>query len=124
MYFSFRPPEQKAVGLKQFRATFVRQTIDALVAQRYRDRVAAVMDATGQGRDEHLPVHGLCQRHPSLRYRRPLHRLAHAAIDIVRGNRPNRGSLPGHRPAGDSAVVLLTMRQPLPSAEPDRRPTT
>ncbi len=46
MYFSFGPPEQKAVGLKQFRATVVRQTIDAFVAQRYRDRVAAVMDAT------------------------------------------------------------------------------
>lgn len=37
------------VGLKQFRATFVQRTIDALVAQGYCSRAAAdaVMDATG-----------------------------------------------------------------------------
>ncbi len=58
------------VGLKQFRATFIQRTIDALVAQGYRGRAAAdaVMDATGHTKLGTVLNHdGRIRRQDSLR---------------------------------------------------------
>lgn len=66
-------------GLKTFRATYVQQSIDALVAAGYRERAAAeaVMDATGHTKLETVLNHyGRMKRQDSLRILREARRKA------------------------------------------------